>query len=679
MIIGSSGGSITSTTGVLTGSSYTFNNTSDATISAILAGSVNLTQAGSGTTTLSGTNTYTGTTTLTGGTLSISTDAQLGAAPLGASPESIVFNGGTLNNTASFTLNANRGVAMTGDGIINVNDLTMLTYNGLIAGPGDLTKSGAGTLILGGMNTYTGLTNVLAGTLTVAGSLADTSAITVASGATYNVASADTVSTVLGSGAINLGANLTVGYGDNNFVFSGSFAGAGSLIKIGSGSMTLAGNSSTYTGNTILNSSSLVLNNANALGLSTVISSGGYLQLADGIVLSRLHVTGPVTITSHIMTTGDQIYDGAVSIVPAAGLIIDIVNYDNQSISPAGVELSASNGNITLNSTIDAVNAKSASLKISATSGAVVIGDSVGSITPLENLYVVGQSIRLLADVLTGQEQTYVGATTIGSNGSAGFLYSEFVRKTRPATTFAIQDPLYTRTFISMDPTVRFVGNVNPDTTGIYSLVLAAIYDGFVNGDPAKEPRIIVDGLVGNLNPFYSINFQTLRAGDLFMLAGKISAMGVKTIAAQNYSTDAMTVSLDSVNSVATFRSSRPGTISFDLSMVDGQMNMGSATGVTRVIIDGLTNLTGRGVGLAAVGFPVQETAAVAAAAAAAGGGNLTATAQFGKQFVMNRDLSDASSVSVVMDENIQDPGSDNNQLKKALNCREELDSPECG
>jgi hypothetical protein len=230
-----------------------------------------------------------------------------------------------------------------------------------------------------------------------------------------------------------------------------------------------------------------------------------------------------------------------------------------------------------------------------------------------------------------------------------------------------------------MDPTVRFIGPVNPDVDEVYSLAVAAIYEGLVNGVESRMPRVIFEGLVGNLKPFYSTNFQTLEAADIIALAGKISAMGVKTVAAQNSSTDAMTVSLDSANSVATFRSSRPGTISFDLSMVDGQMNLGSDTGVTRVIIDGLTNFTGRGVGLAAVGFPVQEAAAAAAAAAAAGGGNLTATAQFGKQFVMNRDLSDVSSVSVVMDENIQDSALEDKQFKKAINCGEDQDSPECG
>jgi len=59
----------------------------------------------------------------------------------------------------------------------------MLDFGGTMAGPATLTKRGAGTLVLSGVNTMTGATAVESGTLTVTGSLAG-STVTVARGAT---------------------------------------------------------------------------------------------------------------------------------------------------------------------------------------------------------------------------------------------------------------------------------------------------------------------------------------------------------------------------------------------------------------------------------------------------------------------------------------------------------------
>jgi hypothetical protein len=401
------------------------------------------------------------------------------------------------------------------------------------------------------------------------------------------------------------------------------------------------------------------LANANALGSSTVVSGAGTLEIADGVVLSALRVTGPVTISSDVITIGAQTYEGAVTIAPKAGNTVEMQNYANELISPAGVRIASSNAAIRFDGTIDAVNAtspKSAllridapSLRIDAGTGEVTIGDSVGSRIPLHNLYVVGGKINLLADVLTASEQTYMGTTTIGNNGRDGFLAAMFTRETRPEPTFVSAAPRFTRTLMSMDPLVRFIGQVNPDAAGIYTFNVAAILEGFVNGVAANEPRIVFDGLVGNIYSFYSTNFQTLQTGDLFMLTGRISAMGVNTVESQNYSTDAFSVTLDPSNSVATFKSAR-GTINFDVSQVGGQLNMSSDTGVVRVIIDGKNNFTGSPPGLARVSLPVQEAAAAAAAAAAANGGNLSATVKFDKQFTLKRDLESSSSVSVTMD-----------------------------
>jgi len=150
------------------------------TYNGIIAGNGSLTKSGAGGLTLGGANTYTGKTTLTAGTLTISADNNLGAAPAAATAGQLTFNGGTLTISSGFTMSANRGISMTGAGTINVNSSQTLTYGGVITGSGALAKGNAGTLTLTGASTYNGTLTVSSGTLIQNGS--NNAAITVSAG-----------------------------------------------------------------------------------------------------------------------------------------------------------------------------------------------------------------------------------------------------------------------------------------------------------------------------------------------------------------------------------------------------------------------------------------------------------------------------------------------------------------
>ena len=113
---------------------------------------------GAGTIVLAAANSYTGGTTINAGTLSISADANLGAASGG-----LTFIGGTLENTAGLT--TARAITLANTGTFKTT--ADLIATGVISGGGALTKAGLGRLTLTGNNTYAGGTILHAGTVSV--------------------------------------------------------------------------------------------------------------------------------------------------------------------------------------------------------------------------------------------------------------------------------------------------------------------------------------------------------------------------------------------------------------------------------------------------------------------------------------------------------------------------------
>ena len=95
------------------GNGLTIDNSGASTISGVMSNLSSFTMDGTGDLKLTGVNTFTGPTILNDGTLTISTDSALGAAPATATPGQLVLDGGTLEITSSsFTLNANRGILL---------------------------------------------------------------------------------------------------------------------------------------------------------------------------------------------------------------------------------------------------------------------------------------------------------------------------------------------------------------------------------------------------------------------------------------------------------------------------------------------------------------------------------------------------------------------------------------
>ncbi len=128
----------------------------------VIGGAGNLTKTGAGTLVLTAANTYWSGTRINAGTISIAANNNLGDAGGG-----LVFGGGALQTTATFTLS--RSTTLNTGGTFDVASGTTLTHSGLINGAGGLIKTGAGTLVLThGANNYQGGTTINAGTISVA-------------------------------------------------------------------------------------------------------------------------------------------------------------------------------------------------------------------------------------------------------------------------------------------------------------------------------------------------------------------------------------------------------------------------------------------------------------------------------------------------------------------------------
>ncbi|ECD5610778.1 fibronectin-binding autotransporter adhesin ShdA [Salmonella enterica subsp. enterica serovar Stanley] len=185
-----------------------------------LSGSGSLVKTGTGELTLSGDNTYSGGTTITGGTLTADHADSLGS--------------GDIDNS---------GVLKVGEGDLE----------NTLSGSGSLVKTGTGELTLSGGNDYSGGTTIIGGTLT-----------------------ADHADS-LGTGAVANSGVLQVGEGELENTLSGS----GSLVKTGTGELTLGGDNS-YSGDTTIADGTLIAANVNALGSGNIDNSGTLMLDANG-------------------------------------------------------------------------------------------------------------------------------------------------------------------------------------------------------------------------------------------------------------------------------------------------------------------------------------------------------------------------------------------------------------
>ena len=254
-----------------------FDQAGTTTFSKVISGAGALEKLGSNGLTLTGVNTYTGATHVKAGLL------QIGNGTTGATDATSQVN---LDSGATLAFNRNQDIA----------------FDKVIQGAGVLRKSGSGVLTLTADNSYTGTTEVLAGTL--------------------QMGDGGTTGSIAATGSVALsGGHLAFNRSDN-IGFNKSISGTGTLSKRGTGTLALAGTHSyggatSVDGGTLLvngtlaTSSSAVTVNTGTLGGSGTINrpvtlSGGSASLAPGDATVGGSLPGTLTVVGDFTMQGSS-------------------------------------------------------------------------------------------------------------------------------------------------------------------------------------------------------------------------------------------------------------------------------------------------------------------------------------------------------------------------------------
>lgn len=237
-----------------------------------ITGTGQVVKSGTGSLTMSsGTaNTYSGGTFINEGALVVDKDSDLGAVSgsitLGTDNTAGGTNG-TLRFDSSFNLETTRAITlMEGGGTIDTQGY-ITNIDQTIAGTGTLTKTGSGTLTLNATNSYIGGTILKEGVLGINSdsALGNSSSRLVM----YDTTTLQLNGDVNSNRAVTLAGRpssmMTINTQTNNGTFAGNIDGLGSLVKTGSGTLSLYGNN-LYQGGTKVKEGTLAINSDASLG-----------------------------------------------------------------------------------------------------------------------------------------------------------------------------------------------------------------------------------------------------------------------------------------------------------------------------------------------------------------------------------------------------------------------------
>jgi len=313
----------------------------------------------------------------------------------------------------------------------DVNTSKTLTASGVVSGVYKISKLSTGTLTLSGTNTFTGGVDHDAGTLNInavaaLGTTAGT--LTIASGTTIDNNSGSALTIInypislngdftfagtddlnMGTGAVVIGANLTITATANDLKFGGIVSGAYDVTSAGSGNVYFTGESNSFTGKT------------------NVGAGNVYFNTIKNVSAGASSLGAPVSVGNGTISIGKTTNNGALifngSVDQSTDRVIDLAG----TTGGATIDAGASN-NLTFTNAFTATGTDDKTLVLTGATtnndiqGAIV-DNSVSNTTAI-NKQGSGTWILSGVNTFTGTTTVTEGTLQIGSGGTTGSLAS---------------------------------------------------------------------------------------------------------------------------------------------------------------------------------------------------------------------------------------------------------------
>ena len=340
-------------------------------------GNAGLTKSGMGKLTIADEGAFAGATTINGGILQLGSGGTTGT-----------LNGNIVNNAE-----------------LVVSRSDSFTLGNLISGTGSLEIMGGGTIQLSAANTFSGTTTITSGGINLMNPLAlQNSTLNYQTAGGSLSFGAQTVATLGGlSGDKNLtlenadsptpaAVALTVGGNNGSTTYTGVLSGSGSLVKTGTGTLTL-GAANTYAGTTTSNGGVLEIDLGAAVNSSNAVTTSGTGQVAvTGGSMSVSTGNFGVSSGGFLLNGGSTTFSGTVTAAGSNGSNASaLIKVIDGVLTAPSIVLGRTFENINNTNTPNGPNAAAAE----------------------RNLYIVGGQVNISGDLLIGTASNVPNSTVI--------------------------------------------------------------------------------------------------------------------------------------------------------------------------------------------------------------------------------------------------------------------------